>query len=62
LTPPRDQIRKCLCIWSRQAARFRADALSKQRDNLGIERIGLRQPPGGTSEIPNLTRINNGER
>ena len=25
MTPPRDQIRKCLCIWPRQVARFRAE-------------------------------------
>jgi len=46
----------------RHRVRLGPDALGKERDDLGIERIGLGQPPGGAGEIPDLAWIDHHKR
>ena len=62
LTAAGDQFGQGLAVGVGDRAWFGTDAFSEQGDDLGIERVGLGEPPGGTGEIPDLARIDDGER
>jgi hypothetical protein len=62
LAAARDQFGQVLAVGIGERTRFGTDAFREQRNDLGIERIGLGEPPGGTGEVPDLARIDDGER
>jgi hypothetical protein len=62
LPAARDQFGQGLPISVGDWARFGTDAFSEQGDDLGIKRIGLGEPACGTGEIPDLARVDNGNR
>ena len=62
LTAARDQFGQALAVGVGERAWFGTNAFSEQGDDLGIERVGLGEPSGGTGEIADLTRIDDGER
>jgi len=57
-----DEIREAAAVGVGQRARFGADALGEQRDDLGVERVGLGQPPDGAGERADLPGIDHGQR
>ena len=62
LAAARDQLGQGLAIGVGDRAWFGTDAFSEQGDDLGIERVGLGEPSSGTGEIPDLARVDDGER
>ena len=62
LPAPGDQFGQNLRLDLGNGARFGADAFGKQGDDLGIERVGLRQAPGSAGEIADLAGIEHGQR
>ncbi len=57
-----DQFGQGLAISIGDWAWFGTDAFSEQRDDPGIERIGLGEPSRGTREIPDLAWVDDGKR
>ena len=62
LPAPGDQFGQNLRLDLGNRARFGADTLGEQGDDLGIERVGLRQAPGSAGEIADLAGIDHGQR
>ena len=61
LTAAGYQFSQSLAVGIRERTWFGANAFSEQGDDLSIERVGFGEPPGGAGEIPDLTRIDDGE-
>src|SRR5215217_8884919 len=62
LAAARDQLRQGLAVGVGERTRFGTDPFGEQGDDLGIQRIRLGQPAGGTSEVADLAWVDDGER
>jgi hypothetical protein len=61
LPPASDQVGQCLAFCIGNWARFRANALCKEGDDLGTDRISFGKSSDRAGEIADLTRSDNGE-
>ena len=57
-----DQLGERLAVGIGERAGFGTDALGEERDGVGIQRIGLGEPPGRAGEVTDLARIDHGQR
>jgi hypothetical protein len=62
LAPPHDQFSQGLGRGVGQRARLGMDAFGEQGDRLGIERVGLGQPPERAGEVADLARVDHRQR
>lgn len=62
LAPAGYHLRKALRRLARQRPRLGADRLSEVGDQLGVEPVGLGEPPGGAREGSHLGRIDHRQR
>lgn len=62
ITAAGDKFRQAPAVGASQRAWFRPDAFGEQGVDLGVECIGLSKAPDGTGKVPDLARIDHGER
>jgi len=62
LTAAGDQFGQALAVGVSQRAWFGTNAFGKQRDDLGVEYIGLGKPPRGAGKVTDLAWVDDGKR
>jgi len=62
LAPSTDQFGQFLCLGIAQGPRLWVDGLAEVGDDGGIKGVGLGKTACGSSEVPDLARIDDGER
>jgi hypothetical protein len=62
LAPSGGEFGNRCCLGVRDRPGFGPDALSEKGDALGIEPVGLGEPPGGSGEVADLARVDDCKR
>ena len=57
-----DELGEGLRVRVRHRPRLGPHALGEEGDRLGVEAVGLGEPPGGAGEVADLARVDDGER